>query len=251
MASLALLDRIGGFAYREFKELPPNRFRIRVGVGNRIVFNQIQYMEQSYLTWIKFFAEFTSLSSNVVDIGSGCGRGAYALKRLGNAFQGHYTGIDVDIEMINWCQKNFPSGKFDFIHVNMASKVYNPSGTTEKAALPIVDESQDFVFSQSLFTHLLEDDLHYYVKESYRMLKPGAAMFMGVFCIDDMRDSGTLGNRWTFVHRSGEAFIENVKYPEAAVGYTREYLEEVARGFGFKSAEVRINHPQSLLVCRK
>ena len=104
MASLALLDRIGGFAYREFKELPPNRFRIRVGVGNRIVFNQIQYMEQSYLTWIKFFAEFTSLSSNVVDIGSGCGRGAYALKRLGNAFQGHYTGIDVDIEMINWCQ---------------------------------------------------------------------------------------------------------------------------------------------------
>jgi hypothetical protein len=78
-----------------------------------------------------------------------------------------------------------------------------------------------------------------------------AAMFMGVFCIDDMQASGTLGNRWTFVNRSGEAFIESVKYPEAAVAYTREYLEEVARGLGFKSAEIRVNHPQSLLVCRK
>jgi hypothetical protein len=62
------------------------------------------------------------------------------------------------------------------------------------------------------------------------MLKPNAAMFMGVFCIDDMQASGTLGNRWTFVNRSGEAFIESVKYPEAAVAYTREYLTRI-RGF--------------------
>jgi SAM-dependent methyltransferase len=250
MASLAAVDRMGGLAFREFDDLPPNRFRIRVGVGNRIVFNQMHYVEYSYQTWLHFLSEFTTLSSNVVDIGCGCGRAAYALKRL-DTFKGHYIGIDVDTEMIDWCRNNFPTDKFEFIHVNMASRVYNPGGSAEKAKLPISDDSQDFVFSQSLFTHLLEDDVTYYVREAHRMLRRGTAMFMGVFCIDDMRAAGLLGNRWTFPNRLGEAYVESLKYPEAAVGYTRERLEGIAKAAGFSSFEVRPGHPQSLLVCRK
>ena len=43
MAPLDLLDRVISLPFAEARKLPPNRLRIRVGVGNRILFNQFQH----------------------------------------------------------------------------------------------------------------------------------------------------------------------------------------------------------------
>ena len=107
---------------------------------------------------------YITFSDHIVDIGSGCGRTAYAV-RYYDEFTGHYTGIDVDAEMITWCQKHFPADKFTFVHANN----FSPSGSEEPYRLPLEADSVDFVFSQSLFTHLLEDELKNYVTESYRV----------------------------------------------------------------------------------
>jgi len=48
----------------------------------------------------------------------------------------------------------------------------------------MVDDSVDFVFSTSLFTHLLENDLINYCREGYRVLKQGGSMAMYCFCIN-------------------------------------------------------------------
>jgi hypothetical protein len=59
-----------------------------------------------------------------------------------------------------------------------------------------------------------------------------------------------LGGRWTFEHRVQNAFVENQQYPEAAVGYARDFLVKTAREAGFPDCEV---HPgeQSVLIGRK
>jgi SAM-dependent methyltransferase len=250
MAALDLLDRGVSAPFREFRSLPPNRFRIRVGTGNRIFFNQSQYISYGYNTWLQLLSDYTTLSARIVDIGCGCGRAAYPMSS-NDDFTGHYTGIDIDIDMISWCQKHFPREKFTFIHADVFSSVYNPLGKKGLYKLPIDNDTTDLVFSQSLFTHLLESEIQNYVFESCRILQHGKLMVMGVFCIDDMRDGSLIGDRWTFSNRIKNAFVENLQYPEAAVGYTRDFLLQVGCAAGFSECKVRPGNPQSLLICRK
>jgi SAM-dependent methyltransferase len=248
---LDVLDRAFGWPYPEFRSLPPNRYRVRVGVGNRLLFNQANFLEYSSDTWIDLFSEgFADNTSSVVDIGSGCGRSAHALK-LSRVFKGAYTGIDVDAEMVAWCKANFPADRFTFIHADVYNKVYNPSGQRQRYALPIPPSSQDLVMSQSLFTHLLESDLEQYVRESFRVLRPGRHMVMSVFCLEHVSAYRDLGGRWSFRHRLGRAHLESRSHPEAAVAYDGSFFDEVCRQAGFAQVDVRPRPGQSLLICRK
>jgi SAM-dependent methyltransferase len=251
MAVLDTIDRGISFPFREFRDLPPNRFRIRVGVGNRILFNQSYYITSGYATWLfLLLQDFTSLSSRVVDIGCGCGRTARAV-RDSALFTGHYIGIDVDSEMIAWCNMHFPDKeRFTFIHADVFSSVYNPAGKSSPYKLPLENDSVDLVFSQALFTHLLEGDVTGYIVESNRILKKGRMMVMGIFCMEDMQRASLLGGRWKFDHRVGNAFVESLQYPEAAVGYSRDYLLRACDDAGFSFSEIRPG-AHSLLVCRK
>jgi SAM-dependent methyltransferase len=244
-------DRLLSLPYPEFRVLPPNRYRVRVGIGNRLFFNQVGFLQYGLGTWMEIFAEgWADDTSNVVDIGCGCGRAAFPLK-MRPAFTGVYTGIDVDSEMIGWCDANFPRDRFRFVHADIYSSVYNPDGRREPYELPLREESQELVISQSLFTHLLEEDLAQYVRESFRVLRPGGHMVMSTFCLDHLRAAGDLGGRWSFDHRVGEAYVESPAYPEAAVAYEESYLLEVCRRAGFSEARVGPHYAQSLLVCRK
>lgn len=250
MTVLDVIDQGISLPFPEFRKLPPNRYRIRVGVGNRLLFNQIDFIRYGYNTWLRFLSDFVSLSGHIVDIGSGCGRTAYAVRDHA-AFTGHYTGIDVDREMVAWCQKHFPPDRFTFLHADMFSRLYNPSGRKGPCRLPRPDASVDLVFSQSLFTHLLEADVMNYIAESHRILRRGKSMAMSVFCMEDMQRAGLLGDRWTFGHRVGNAYVENLEYPEAAVGYTREFLERITREAGFTRSEVLPRGSQSVLIGHK
>ena len=72
-------------------------------------------------------------------------------------------------------------------------------------------------------------------------------MCMTFFCLDSIERGG----RWTFEHKLGEAYVESLKYPEAAVAYTKDFMEGVARSAGFKDVTVLLNPVQSWLVCKK
>jgi SAM-dependent methyltransferase len=253
MTVLDVVDRATSLPFAEFRDLPPNRFRIRVGVGNRILFNQPFFLKYSSDLWLYFLTDLITLSDHIVDIGSGCGRFAYAV-RDHSAFTGHYTGIDVDLEMVTWCQQHFPADRFTFVHANIFSAVYNPLGSKDPYRLPLENESADLVCSQSLFTHLLESDLANYIAESYRVLRKGKVMIMSCFCVEDLLDANWLGDRWTFKNRIQNAFVENLNYPEAAVGYSRDFLVKLGRQAGFVDCEVRaVPRPQfqSVFFCRK
>lgn len=250
MGPLDLLDRVISIPFGVGRALPPNRMRIRVGVGNRLLFNQMLHQSMPVGFWISAFATgLARLDSRILDIGSGCGRYASTLRDFeyyGTRFTGHYTGIDVDREMVEWCRAHFPDDRFTFELSGAYSRVYNPGGDPAKPPrYDIDDASQDFVFSNSLLTHLLEPELGEHLAEMYRVLAPGATALMTVFCMDHLGDA--LGGRWTFRHRVGEAHVENAEYPEAAVAYSLKTLRKACRAAGFVSIDVIAGRGQSLV----
>ena len=255
MRVLDFVDWLTGLPFKEAKGLPPNRYRIRIGVGNRVLFNQFSYSYQGVDFWLYAFAQgMAGLGSHIVDIGCGCGRYAMPLARFRvgpHQFAGRYVGVDVDSEMIVWCRSNFPADTFSFHHADIHNKVYNPSGalTPGEYALPVENSSQDFVFSNSLYTHLLEDGLRHYLTEAYRVLRPGGWTVGSVFCPERM--NGSLGGRWTFPHLIGNAAVETLAYPEAAVGYRESFLTTLCQSVGFREVDMAWGPEQSLLQCRK
>jgi SAM-dependent methyltransferase len=235
--------------------LPPLPLMVRTGVGNSILFPHYYYLTASAPIWMYFFANrYAGLDSTIVDIGSGVGKSAVGLRDgayMGERFRGRYLGFDVDPEMVTWCRAHFPADRFSFTRVDVASTVYNPAGSASRPRLECPDGTADLVFSQSLFSHLLEEDLRHYLAESHRMLKPGGWMLMTFFCLDDLEGLGLMEGRWTFSHSVGAARVENARYPESAVSYTRSWMVDAARSAGFAEADVILPNYQSTIACRK
>jgi SAM-dependent methyltransferase len=250
MGVLDLVDRAVSLPFPEFRALPPNRLRIRAGVGNRFLFNQAHYLEYGARTVLDLLSRgLLERRSSVLDVGCGCGRLAHALRRY--RFEGDYVGVDVDPEMVEWCRGNLAGRRFRFVHADVYSSVYNPNGAPLRYTFPGDEGRYDLVVGQSLLTHLLEDEVHRYLGESLRVLRDGGALYMSAFCVDDMSDLGSLGGRWTFRSRIGEAFVENADLPEAAVAYSRDFLDRACREAGFQEVEVIRRAGQSLLIGRK
>jgi SAM-dependent methyltransferase len=215
--------------------------RVRVGVGNRVFNNQVKYLTEGYAQWMVALSRgYVSFDSSIVEIGCGIGRRTHIMRdfRFKDVqFTGNYLGIDVDKDMVDWCKKNFDD-RFEFVLSSHATDTYQ-SAEAEKDkyyTIPRDDNSVDYVFSNSLVTHLLEFEVRNYFSEAARILKPGQSMMMSVFAID--KKPAKLNDRYTFSHRIGPAYVESIEVPEAAVAYQSEWLIETAKECGFSSAEV-------------
>ncbi|MEA1833858.1 class I SAM-dependent methyltransferase [Methylobacterium durans] len=251
-----LMDIIPALIFPDLRKIPPNYMRIRVGVGNSVFANQIGYLTAGKNFWLYMLANgFISPASVIVDIGCGCGRFAHHIRDYafsGERFQGHYHGIDIDEEMLAWCRANFDAERFTFINSTHASATYrNATARSGGFDLPIADASADLVFSTSLYTHLLQPEVENYTREAFRVLKPGGVMAMFVFSMDHPPSS--FGDRHTFRHRIGQAHVETLENPEAAVAYDEAYLVALAHGLGFTQVRVIAvaNGVQQLLIARK
>jgi SAM-dependent methyltransferase len=251
-------DIVPRLVFPEYRALPPNHLRIRIGVGNRIFNNQSHFLVHARDFWMFVLAEgIATMRSDILDIGVGCGRWAHWLRDYnfrGRRFAGAYVGIDIDEEAIAWCQKNYDAERFRFLVSSDTSVSYNHTAAAKSVyRVPLADASFDLVFSNSLLSHLLEAELENYLRESYRLLKVGGAMMHSHFNIEHPPES--FGKRHTFGHRLGNALIESEAQPEAAVAYHTDFLFELCLRIGFSSSEI-VHMPggaqhQPILLCRK
>ena len=242
--------------FKEFRDLPPNHLRVRVGVRNRLFANQVVYLRRGISFWFWALGEqLCRLDSDIVEIGCGCGRRPHHLRDFkfhDRRYTGSYLGIDVDREMLDWCRANFDAPRFEFVQSTHASVAYrNEQAAATTFRIPRPDESVDFVFGTSVLTHVLEPGLVNYLDEAARILRPGCFLAMSCFCSD--YPPATYGGRHTFPHRLGEAWVESRKVPEAAVAYSERFLLDQARRSGFAEAELRRNPGggQHMLVARR
>jgi SAM-dependent methyltransferase len=135
----------------------PLRYRVHgaadtysfVTVGRRCALDLLTILEENSLSWSKF--------DQVLDFGCGCGRVVRYLPARGDKERGLF-GTDIDSQAIRWCRKNLPF-----------------AGWQVNSALPpteYADNSFDFVFAISVFTHLDENYQNAWLSEIHRIIKP-------------------------------------------------------------------------------
>ena len=248
-------DRFDSIFHYDKLFFPDNHLRIRIGVGNNFFGNKFHYYTDSFYFWMfSILQGYVNLKSDILDIGVGVGRSAHLLRDFNfcqSSFNGSYTGIDIDEEMIAWCRENFDKERFTFLHSSNSSKSYNQDGTEEPYRISQPDSSKDFIFSRSLYTHLLEAEAQNYLNESYRLLRNGGHAMHSVFCLDFLPP--TYGKRHTFSFSLGNASVESLAQPEAAVAYTKDFLFEMAKKAGFKDPVIKHSegHLQPFLILKK
>jgi SAM-dependent methyltransferase len=242
------------FLFPEFSKLPPNHLRVRVGVGNRILFNHLRYLVGPKNFWMYVFAQdLCTLDATVLDLGCGCGRYASHLRDLQvgpSRFSGRYYGVDIDPEMLGWCRDNFDPERFAFFEAAGRSIAYNrpQESPGNEWRVPLDDGSVDFVFSTSLFTHLLEDDLVNYARETRRLLRPGSFTLHSFFSVEN--PPRTFGGRHTFAELIGNAHVESLRQPEAAVAYSERFIGDVLRTAGLSNIAFLVSDGQAYVSAR-
>ena len=122
---------IGNLLFPEYQRLPPTHLRVRVGVANRLFFNQSLYIELGERFWInQLLSGDCDLESSIVEVGCGCGRMARPIYESSN-FRGAYTGIDIDDEMLHWCRENLKKPNFQFLRSTNLSHTYSKGSINE------------------------------------------------------------------------------------------------------------------------
>jgi SAM-dependent methyltransferase len=236
------------FFKRYFASLPPAHMRLRVGVGREVLNNHITHLHGVRIFWIYVLSKgYMNMESSILDVGCGCGRYAQYLRdyeMYEDSFRGRYIGIDIDAELLQWCRQNFDS-RFSF-HLSTERARKDAHEPYVPYKLPIPDSSVDLVFSTSLYTHLLAEEMAYHTNEAYRVLRPGGHVLATFFSYDHQPGRGI-----TFKHSVGEAFVEYIdRGVHTNVAYREEFIKDVFASAGFKNIGIE-RGGQSMITAQK
>jgi SAM-dependent methyltransferase len=108
----------------------------------------------------------------VFDFGCGCGREERRLL-LQKDKPEKIVGLDINPEMIEWCQNNLAGPGVTFFHHDVWNVSYAPKNNRNRV-LPIRQVGSDFTLieANSVFTHLHEDQSRFYLDQMRSMLAP-------------------------------------------------------------------------------
>ena len=116
----------------------------------------------------------------VLDVGCGIGRCAIAFSGFLEQ-NGSYVGFDSHKGAIDMCKKissKYPN--FNFTFADVYNEFYNQEGKINHSEfnLPYKNESMDFVFLISVFTHMIPEVFKHYLSEISRVLKVNGTCFI-------------------------------------------------------------------------
>lgn len=228
-----LVDRIKG---KRGKHVPPSKLLID---GSTSI---VDYLEGGK-RFVKTTMSLLSIKSscNILDIGSGVGRHTLPLVNYLDSASS-YEGIEVIEDAVKWCNNHITNRypNFKFQHLDIYNGAYNPRGKIlpEEFVFPFEDNSFDIVMALSVFTHMTPDSVQNYLKESYRVLKPGGKAYFTYFLINDdsKKRLGDQNNTQPFEQTPDGYWTTNHQIPEAAIAYD----EDVIRRF-YSDSNLKIN----------
>lgn len=210
--------------------IPPKSISRYVGCEN---------FEQVGNEFSNYFIEFARLKKNakVLDVGCGVGRIAVPLTSYLNE-SGSYCGFDIVESGINWCNEKIATkySNFKFIHSDILNKHYNKNGSipAHEYKFPFANETFDFVFLTSVFTHMFPQDIENYMREISRVLKHKGNCLITFFIINNesnrlMKNPGSILN---FKFHDDGYFCTKEADPEAAIAFEEEYIVTLFRTNG-------------------
>jgi len=218
----------------QYGEFPPVPENIEL-IGLREKFKELGEMI------IKKF-EFDGLitpSSKILDIGCGNGSVAMPMTKYLNK-EGRYFGMDISKERIDWLKENV-TNKYPhvrFVYNDIYNKMYNTEGKVKASeyGFPFKDESFDFIFLYSVFTHMLPKDVENYMKEIHRILKKGGKCSISYFLINpytiELIEKGRCHRK--FVKDEGVYMTNSIKRHESMMDYKENYIYNLYKVSGFR-----------------
>lgn len=166
----------------------------------------------------------------VLEIGSGTGRMAAALTSFLRS--GRYDGFEIHREAVEWCARNIATihPNFHFHHADVYNRRYNPAGTFDASGyrLPFADDSFDFAYLTSVFTHMRTSAIENYLREMSRVLRPGGTCLITWFLLDQESSrllKAGLGSV-DFFHPFENGLTTSPRNPEETVAFP----EDAVRG---------------------
>lgn len=212
---------------------PPRRMWELVGGGDA----DFHALGESQVRLLK--AHGLKPEHRLLDVGSGIGRLASPLTQHLEP-PGGYDGIEIIPQAVDWCQRTikpaFPS--FRFHQADVRNDRYNPAGKTPASAyvFPFADETFDFVFLGSVFTHMYTADMRNYLAEIVRVMKPGAVSVISYYLLDDERRAQMAASgaalRFDTALDGGWCAFPDV--PEAAIAFERADVEQLYSRHGLR-----------------
>jgi SAM-dependent methyltransferase len=207
--------------------LTPPTWRNFVGSGDfKIIGNEFS----------RYFVELGGLKSHEKVLEVGCGIGRMAVPLLGylkKDLGGSYEGFDIVDQGIDWCRKKITSRAphFHFQCADIYNYGYNPVGKypAEEYRFPYNNESFDFVFLTSVFTHMLPLAVENYFSEINRVLKPGGRCLITYFLLnqESIKSINAQSSTIDFKHKVEGYRIKDPDVPEAAVAYDENYIQGI------------------------
>jgi SAM-dependent methyltransferase len=203
-------------------------------------YSQKQFIEggNKYLNIFKTLG-LINQDSRILDIGSGNGQKAVALTSYLSS-NGSYEGFDIFKVGIDWSSKHitkrYPNFKFQYVDVY--NKHYNPDGTIIPLdfKFPYPDNSFDFAFLVSVFTHMNEKEILRYLSEINRVLKIGGKCLATFFILNDAVIANMKANdtERPFPYIFDDFATINPEMPEDAIAFKQDKVIEMVKKAGFK-----------------
>jgi SAM-dependent methyltransferase len=174
----------------------------------------------------------------VLDLGCGVGRFAVAISEY-LSDRGRYTGLDASKEAITLCNQWIAPklARFSFVWADVPD-----TGAAQIYRFPFEDERFDFVFSNSLFTHLVPRLAHSYIHEIGRVLRPGGRTVNTIFLLN--RDSlarvvNGASNHGRLHRFEGSALVRKPDKPEAWIAHDEDLVRQAHADGGLVIEDIR------------
>lgn len=211
-------------------KLVPPRSMIFVGDGN---------FESIGNEFLEYYIRFCGLQrdAKVLEVGSGIGRMAIPLTQYLDS-RGSYSGMDIVPEGIEWCQKKitprYPN--FTFILSDIFNEQYNSKGKLRAIdyRFPYENDSFDFIFLTSVFTHMLRADIDHYLEEISRVLKEGGKCLITYFLLNDDARICLKSKENRFKYTFEDCMVIDPQMPEASIAHPENEIRNIYEKWGLK-----------------
>ncbi len=218
-------DLLNGISKKRHK-YEPKKGDIFTGSGD---FIDLGHM---HLKLLKRYAELKT-DHVVLDVGCGIGRSATVLTSYLTE-DARYEGFDIVKKGIIWCQKNIGKdfSNFNFKHIPLNNDLYYKSeGNAEKFIFPYNDSTFDVVFLFSVFTHMQPNEVHNYLNEISRVLKPNGKCLSTFFVYDSQNeDIISFSNpKFTFPIKKENYRLMSSRVKSANVAFNISKIQEMLK----------------------
>jgi len=139
---------------------------------------------------VQIYQDFCKINpkSKILEIGCQYGRVTLPFTQFLSS-KGTLDGLDIIPDTIEKCKQNITTRypNFSFKLADVYNKWYNPNGKIKASEyrFPYADETYDFVYLISVFTHMLPCDMENYLKEISRVLKKGRRCLITFFLLNE------------------------------------------------------------------